>query len=302
MRVLFAGQNDWGSAHRIAAAMNALEPDTARVYVERAHRFFDYDLCGPGGLEEATELAHAADWIICTDGHHQSFAQLLVKLDAPSARRGILHTGTAFRTHWQEAMRKDATLGVEVRFANPDLMRFVMHASARAWPIPPIGLSGIPLAHLSGEPSVCHSPSTRRRDTKGTAKILRALGDLELHVIENVAYEKCLRLRAKHRIFIDQYNPEIGGYGKSGVEALSQGLVTFGNLCHIAPEVWERWELVPPPIHDVRDIRQLRARLEALQADTAALREGQMEAMRWARGPAAPEQVGRYFRDVLEAQ
>jgi len=85
--------------------------------------------------------------------------------------------------------------------------------------------------------TICHSPGLSKRfRKKGGDKIIRGLKkakrevDFDFQFIYGCPFYKCLKIKAKSHIFIDQINLAVGGLGKNGLEALSLGAITMSSI------------------------------------------------------------------------
>ena len=307
MKVLFIGRYDWANAsNRVARAINATQhAHEARVFTLEPHPFgYPEDMVHRrGNHHDLGAFAANADWIVSTgDGDYRAFGSILGGLGGRrgDCRLATAHVGSAFRDNHARFQIADDALGFDVRFLGGDLYRFAA-SDGRAVPyfVPPHddpqsdSLSGRRLR-------VGHSPTNRAK--KGTSEILSVLqtlpSDIEVDLIENTAFEECIRRRAACHVFVDQMNPEIGGFGASSVEALASGCVVLADVRHVVPEVNAFYP--PPPIVHVVDAEMLRIRLLELLADPARLAAGRADSLRWARESAGQDAVARYWITHLE--
>lgn len=305
-QVLFLGRADWANiCNRFARAMNATAGETvARVFTAEPHPYgYKEDVVLERGVDsDFVPWARKADWVISTgDGDYRAFAALCECLGiSDGTKLGIMHSGSNYRLHHDACDRRDAELGMDVRFLGSDLYRFALD-DPKAVPffVPPETLADD--LH-DGPLTIAHSPSWR--DSKGTEVILPVLekfrGRAVIDLIENVDYATCAARRAKAHIFVDQMEPSIGGFGASAVEALAAGCVVLADVRNVCAEV-ERFYPRPPIVH-VGTPAALEGSIECLieEADTRAYHR-QRSLFLWAHGWASQTALARYFWKHLEA-
>jgi len=85
--------------------------------------------------------------------------------------------------------------------------------------------------------TICHAPGLiERPEKKGTPIIISVIKELkndfdfEYDHIVGVSLSECLKRKSKSHIFIDQINPDVGGIGKNGYEALSLNCITIASV------------------------------------------------------------------------
>jgi hypothetical protein len=94
---------------------------------------------------------------------------------------------------------------------------------------------------------ILHCPSNGGK-YKGTKTILNVIASLinkepyksrfKFVNTSKLPHPKILNLLETALIYIDQFNPEIGGYGVSSIESLSSGCITFCSLNNLDPDTY----------------------------------------------------------------
>lgn len=324
--ILFLGvRDDANLCNRAARAINQLGgSQCARVWTLTAHPFgYREDLISE---DPPPETAGDWDWIIGTgDGDYQALARMMAPFDGRAGRVAMTHGGSAYRGNPSYYDRQDAVFGASLRFIGGDSV----HLAAALPPVVPwfstcddIVPASEPEAYDREHVTVSHSPSDR--DKKGTEAILKALElqksdniksrawfaeggwdapppELRIDLIEGVDYQTARTRRAASQIFIDQLNPQIGGFGASAVEALAAGCAVFGDIRNVPFEsVWEKFGLAPPPIVEVRSQDELEEELDRLIENEGDLYWTRQASLDWAREYAMPIPFARYFLRMLE--
>lgn len=315
-RILFLGKYDLANiANRVARAINAREgAGTARVY-SQPHPF-DYeqdittDSKGHLGVDETRALFDAArtsEWLVNIDDEdgYGALGKMLVNLPLPrTVRLATIHAGSVYRNNHEWFNQADAKLGFHRRIIGGDIYRFAKDDPTAVPFFAPPHETSTPAAQGTDFVRIAHSPSIRSK--KGTAGILAALTGLDsgtdgrkvlLDLIENVSFAECAQRRALAHIFIDQLNPEVGGFGASSVEAMTAGCAVLASTNNIGPEVAKFY--LPPPIIHVGNPDELRARLMELIDDPALLHTQQRASLDWAQRCASTEAIARYWLGVL---
>ncbi len=325
MRILFLGVFDWANlCNRAARAINATTDHHARVWTLSAHPNAGYveDLIGE---EPPPETAGEWDWIISTgDGDYRELARMVAPFEGRVRRVAMTHSGSAFRGNPHHSNRMDAVFGARLRFVGADSL----HLAGSLPPAVPwfSCCDDIEPAPAPAEPDgvvvVSHSPTNREK--KGTDAILAKLeieraeinrdheeclaGEwdgciprMEVDLIEGVSFAEARTRRARSHIFVDQLNPEIGGFGASAVEAMAQGCAVVADIRNVPYEqTWERFGLEAPPIVEVRDADQLEEEIDRLVREPDDLHITRTASLEWAREYAAPLPFARYFLRMLE--
>ena len=305
MRILFLGRNDWANiANRVARALNKTPgAPTARVFTMGAHPLgYQEDMVAELGTHRNLfDFAADIDWLISTgDGDYEFFRMMHELLPLPvTARLATCHVGSAYRNNAAAYKIADGQIGFERRFIGGDLYRFDVD-DPRAVPYfaPPNTMTTAPWWPLDGPVRIGHSPT--HRANKGTDRILSALSQIEgaaVDLIEGVSFKECAERRAKCRIFVDQMEPSIGGFGASTVEALAAGCAVLADIRHVVPAVDKFYPR--PPIIDVRTEDDLRARLTELIGDPALLEQTQRASLVWAEEHAGAKAVAYYWTSHL---
>lgn len=149
---------------------------------------------------------------------------------------------------------------------NPDLYRFspspdndfvLLHSGPREIPLNIIQI----LKNKFEAPKIIigHSPSSY--STKGTDIIIRAIEILSKkynHLFEfrliggnNVPNAEILKSKEDMHIYIDQYNPNVGGPGISVYESLCYGMIVLGTFNNTKPEYYKSWKTSALPVVDL---------------------------------------------------
>lgn len=308
-RVLFIGRNDWANvSHRVARGMNAAAGERiARVLVLEPHPFgYQEDmLIGRPNAQDWRQLGRAADWLISTgDGEYHAWETLTSMVRAHGQRLATCHVGSAYRSAPGRYNETDAALGFDRRFIGGDLYRFALDdPKAVPYFAPPEGIAEV-TAPIGERVRIGHSPTNR--DKKGTPAILEVLEDLstgpvghlvEVDVIEGVTYSEAVARRSRCHVFVDQLQPEVGGFGASSVEALAAGCAVLADVHNVHPNVSTFYP--PPPIINVRHPGELAKDLQVLVRDRALLEQRRRAGYEWARNWATPEAVGSYWLSHL---
>jgi hypothetical protein len=325
-RVLFLGKRDDANlCNRAARAINALAGERrARVWTLDAHPYgYTEDMIGddePGDLD-GTQW----DWLISTgDGDHQALMRMLGRFDGRASHVAMTHSGSSYRGNPHHYNRVDAVCGATVRFIGADSLHLAdANIPAVPWFSTCDGI--MPTEEPSSEGEcvvVSHSPSDRAK--KGTAEILERLemeradiardraecldGGWEgappamaIDLIEGVSYTEARARRARSHIFIDQLNPQIGGFGASAVEAMAQGCAVIADIRNVPDDrTWSRFGLECPPIIEVRSAEDMEGEIDRLLKTEGDLYLTRKASLEWAREYAAPLPFARYFLRMLE--
>lgn len=191
-----------------------------------------------------TDNLMQADVIWINDYHGMRYFERLMNRQGYSWQQAIKHlkqrtviffwTGTAFMkysTHCTEV----ADIVNADRFAMPELMRFDKQSKALYQPLPDT-IKEYRNASKREKFTCIHTPGAKyASDKKGTSAIQRALlpsdGSFALYIVDTeLHYQEALRQKSTCHAFIDQLMPNIGGIGKSGLEALMMGIPVLADL------------------------------------------------------------------------
>lgn len=313
VKCLFVGRNDWAQcAHLVSASLREVGC-WSRVIVESEHKYgYEYPdvVIGSSWVEILDEFASGGTncrrWVFSCDGDLSFFNLYCSRLDRIGCRfyKGMLHIGSNFRSNHRKINYADRNLGVSLRFVSPDSMHLcgsmhsVSHPYAHVCPMTPIEFEPVG----ESRPVVVHSPS--RRLYKGTSKIENALSlistrSFEFRVIEGLPWKDCVEARSGGHIFIGQFNPALGGFGYSSVEACAQGMVPICSMhqgINNRPRLWSFYGLEPPPIVHVDTINDLVKTVESLLSDKAKLDELRLSSLEWVKsGSASLSRAGEYY-------
>lgn len=151
--------------------------------------------------------------------------------------------------------------------------------------------------------TITHSPgkrATSRRDVKGTGAIRSVIKSLqadldvpfEYIVLVDKPHKKCLRIKSRSHIFIEQLAPKVfRGMGKSGLEAFAGGCVVLGPYKLGA---FDGSGITPPPAIIANNGRELYTALRALLTDKKYLTR-QMNASKAWRPVISLENTAKYI-------
>ena len=305
-QIFFLGANDWANlSHGAARAINrVVGKQVARVWTLFHHPFgYAADLVGEEGFEEARQHARGTDWVISTgDGDYRALIVMLRALELGDVRRATTHCGTTFRRDWRRYNQLDREMGFDLRFLGPDLMRLARD-DPRVRPLRVVAdqpSSGV-VERPQGPVRVGHAPS--RRSKKGTKGILPVLKQvqadvaIEVDLIEDVPHAESLVRQSRCHIFIDQLKPEVGGFGRSSTEAMSQGCATLCSMNLIEKRCWDYFER--PPIVEVTTPETLERELHVLAGDPELLQRTRENSVAWVGQNASYEAVGQYWLGQL---
>lgn len=315
-RCLFVGAADWANiCNRLARGMNLLAGErVARVWTLQGHgNGYEEDLLGEDGpaLEEARDVASRADWIITTgDGQYNALLAMLalLRIDSFNGRErpalAVTHAGSMYRVHHAALNERDSALGALVRFIGADSLRFAT-SGPKAVPYWPSCDPIVPVKDVFLETerlTIAHSPT--HHVTKGTETVIEVVkriqaddeyGDLiDFDLIEGVTFAEAAARRAKAHIFIDQLNPEIGGFGASSIEAMAAGCAVLADIRHTIDD-WHVRGVASPPIIHVGGADELEDELRYLIRSPSTLAECRIMATEWAEAWATGPALARYF-------
>lgn len=320
-KILWVGVNDWGNlANRTSRALNAYAGrEISRVWTLKRNPYkYREDWIGPppdqsgdlpAGLVQWARWGQI-DWIITTgDGEYNVFLQQLDALQAAGAYGkylAVTHPGSVFRASPKEMHEADWELGARVRFVGHDCMRLVPADPMKAIPTFPYWSSTDDIKLDAFTPNsdaplrVCHSPSNRAM--KGTDIILPVLekladeGLFEVVLIENVPAAEAIARRRSCQLYVDQMNPDVGGFGCAAIEAMAVGCGVLGDTRHVYDTV-----AAAPPIIPVATATVLEDMLRFYARNRNALDELRETSEQWIATHATPRAVGKRFLEILEA-
>ena len=296
---LFSGRNQWvittGDSTRVTYDL-----------VEMLLKEYDADGTPPGMVE-------AGCYESPTPGDPYEALRLCRRINL-----GVLHVGSLYRKQWDRLDRRDYHLSARVRFISPDSLgdNYARCGDPtdyheRDYIYPHTGLAD--LLHVDGQrrrfkrepyPVIVHSPSST--DTKGTHAIREALHDLgarfDFHYreITKMAYRDCVAAREGGHIYLDQFNPAVGGFGYAAVEAAAQGMAPIATTNKIDPQAYRDNGLPVPPVLSCEG--GLKEVVAGLLADPDALLRARISAYNWVYdGGASLSVAARYvIRSLME--
>lgn len=229
-----------GLAIRLTDAINQYTPHHARLLTNHPHRF-DY----PTDIQ-TTDLEVTKKWINWSDVIHCWPTYQRRHLCFIYAKKLIwTHIGTAFRKHRRQFRQATQFLKPRELVSTPDLVvskRFTWLPNA----VPVDEWFKMKTAH-EGKPIVCQTPSGRAG--KRTNEILGQIGDKEnvnVHIIEDVPWRECMKLKSKADIYIGEFNL---GYGMSQLEAMAMKIPVITHLEPLCEKRMRR-QIGPLPHYD----------------------------------------------------
>jgi len=89
---------------------------------------------------------------------------------------------------------------------------------------------------------ICHSPGLKYGGKFGIAKgkgshiiekvfeDLKKKIDIDFVILKGISYSEAIEIKGKSHLFVDQLMPNVGGVGKSGLEAMMLGVPTIGHV------------------------------------------------------------------------
>lgn len=306
MNILFTGVVDWANlCHRIARGINATGRARARVWIAEPHPFgYQEDWIGQE-CEEASTYAETCDWVVTTgDGYAMTYAVAQEIQRRSSAKVAVTHAGSEFRRNYLELLDMDKAIGARARFVGMDSLHLAgigqVFDKTPTYPYwstcEPVEI-GAELAPVSGPIVVAHSPSVRSK--KGTELILRALEQaqrefgIEIELIEGVSFKDAIARRARAHIFVDQLNPEVGGFGCSAVEAMAQGCAVIADIRNVPRSNHS------PPIKHAATVEDVFGIVREWVMEPRLLEARRALCWAWAAEHARPEAVGNRWLNIL---
>lgn len=305
MRVLFVGRQDSANvSNRVARALNRSAGKTvARVLTETRHPFgYAEDLIGDKGIpwEIHEFVAEPPDWIVTTDDaqDHAYFRMIRETLGLHDVPAAVRHPGSIYRRSHTMMDILDHKIGFDRRLMQADLYRFV-EDDPKAFPMYAVAedpLSRLP--PLTARIRVGHSPSARHK--KGTDAILAVLAnfDIEVDLIENTTFDNAHERRRWCHIFVDQLNPDVGGFGAAAVEAMSVGCAVVADTSNVIDAVEAFFR--KPPIYNAGSPERLEEVLTDLIQNPQALEAARRNSLSWCHTHSRFDAVTRYWTRLLQ--
>jgi hypothetical protein len=143
----------------------------------------------------------------------------------PNTKKKVVTTyhGTWYRSQYEQINKRDKKRGFI-----PTALTLDLAMKGPMW----IGRA-IPDLRKMHNPqpgfTVAHAPTQRHR--KGTSLVVKAFQDLgaNLMLIEKQTHERCLKMKAKCDVLIDQIGSKALGYGTNALEAWAMGIPVISN-------------------------------------------------------------------------
>lgn len=287
-RILFVGENDWANiSNRLARALTSTGAADARALTLRPHAFgYREDLvCALDDPRVIEWVGSGVDWLVATgDEVAEPFDLALARF--PHRHVGAMHVGSAYRSRAAACNARDVAIGVEARYVGAEMLHladdcvptFPTWAPVENW-CEPGGYRPI---------RVLHSPS--RRSAKGTDAVVAAcdaLGGPPVLVLEQQSHDVVAACMRESRVYFDQLNPAIGGFGLAAVEAAALGCGVVSDLSKVNRATYD------PPF--VRLIDPVDAKAAFAEAEQAA-----PDCYAWAREHYHPSRVVERLAPLLE--
>lgn len=214
LKILSIGEWDYAACgYFLSQAINEITSHESRsVRWAKSTFSYPYDLMAP----PEDEIRELWDWASVIH-IHDSARSLLPGL--PPKPTVITWHGTRYRQAPQKYNRTAAEQGWLPTVATLDL---TFHGP-RWLPDCRPDLSGY-VSRPRGKFIICHAPT--KRAVKGTEAIIKATRELDFTLIENTSWQKCLKLKGRASVTVDQFKL---GYGCNAIEAWAMSQAVIGN-------------------------------------------------------------------------
>ena len=215
-KIFSISENDWaGSGYFLSEAINShTEYRSRSMRAKQSHLEFPYDML------DLTERQLNELW---------SWADVIHIHDAPGFETEELPHKPTIITYHSARFRNAADTYIqyarEMRYiatvATPDLTRFGLPLLPDCRP----DLSD-QVTDKHDTFTVCHAPT--KREVKGTGRVIKACKRLNvnLELIENEPWEKCIERKARCHLLVDQFEL---GFGCNAIEAWSMGMPVISD-------------------------------------------------------------------------
>jgi len=306
MNIVFLGGSDWANtSNRICRAINAYGGEhIARCVTKHRHPFgYEEDLViDRDGDEGVAAIVSTADWIIGVgDADYDLMLEMVSKyggFPGRGTRYGIRHSGTAIRSNPNDCYIQDMQFARV--FVPMDIYQSYAHESRyRPFVQPQMTIRDKPNMPGVADPLlVTHTPS--ERGTKGTHEVMQAANNLDcslayLTMYENLPYDVCRQMRARHHVYIDGVESRYGNFGAAACEAMADGLVVLGDTHKATSNEY----IEAPPIIQVTDRESIVSAVHRLARDRFALKKWQEAGLKWARQWTSINATYRYWDTCL---
>ena len=200
---------------------------------------------------------------------------------------GVLHAGSAYRSGAAGMNAHDRKLGARVRFIGSDSLHLSddglpahpYWAVAERWRSP-AEARGVDALHATGNPY-----------SKGSATLLAGarLAGIEPVCLGGVTHDCVLEAMGFSRVYLDQINAGIGGFGCAAVEAAAMGCAVVADMRKVPHAAWA------PPFQRVTTEESVSAAVGNALADASHAQRCHA----WAREFAAPDRVAERITKLL---
>ena len=148
-------------------------------------------------------------------------------------------TGSRYRKNYKVVNRWVQELGCKRTFAMLDLLRLDL----KAFPLyQTFDFSPVKNNYYDFPLKICHSPGLKYKGKFGFAKgkgshvIEKVFEDLkkkiniDYEILKGISFLEAIEIKKRSHLFVDQFMPDVGGMGKSALEAIMLGIPTLGNI------------------------------------------------------------------------
>ena len=253
--------------------------ETAGPMLGRAERLWICD-CG-GLLTIARYLTIKLGRQVAWEPFHPASAPLYAWLRGRSLV--FFWSGSAYRDNHAAINVRVKGLQCARRYAMCDLLRL----DADAMPLMQTyddlapGKDKFPKFTVGHTPGLKYKKGCVEKGTPMIAATLDALSkqhDLTYVVLKNMPYADAIKVKAKFHLFVDQIVPDVGGIGKSGLEAMLLGIPT---LCDVGQSLFYG-QYAGMPVFHVGNKAELAAQVTTLFTERGLLADATERSLAWA--------------------
>jgi len=207
-------------------------------------------------------------------------------------RKPIIYThgGSVYRANWKK-INKETDYVAARTVLMPDLIHspdtiFTPH------PIDIIKVKPIPLNQKNSKLTLSHSPSNISFKKTHLLDSLKKDDRLNIDIITNTPYLRCLERKARSHIFYDRIQDSCNSYGNSAVEACALGLATISY-----------WDKVYAPLLNNCPIvsckeNQLKVEIEKLINETSYRLEKGRQCREWVESFHGAHKIAKLFQKI----